>query len=154
MKKSLIICTIFLLFGISSFAQIGVGIGSHGLNFRTNPDKNLGIILRTGFGFSGEPFETYFRPEAAFIKRHHYSEKTKLYAGFGVSGEFLFAIDQLGLGYGLLLPIGLEYFPLSSNKISISVESGLNFLSIGKPDRIFGNYGLIELTFYLDHHPD
>ncbi|MEA1877395.1 MAG: hypothetical protein U9N86_11070 [Bacteroidota bacterium] len=155
MKRLLFFSSFLLLvFSSSAFSQIGVGIGSHGLNIRTNPDARTGIILRTGFGLTANPLETYVRPEAAWIKRHHYSEKAKLYAGLGISSEMRLSMRSMEFGYGLMIPIGVELFPMDSKKLSISLETGLSFLEIGNTNANFGNYGLLEITFYLDHHPD
>jgi len=142
------------MFTGSGIAQIGIGLGSHGLNVRTNPDSKHGLIIRTGFGFTADPFETFFRPEAAWIKRHHYSDKTKLYAGLGAAGEVIFSVSELHLAYGFIIPVGLELFPLENKRLSVSLETGLSFLDIGQTDSQFGNYGLLEITFYLDHHHD
>lgn len=155
MKKIILLSvSIFLFISSSLFSQIGVGLGSHGLNIRTNPEAKSGLIIRTGFGFTTDPLETFIRPEVAWIKRHHYSEKTKLYAGFGASSEMRLSAASLNYGYGLMIPVGLELFPLSDNKLSLSIETGLSYNEIGHPEAKFGSYGLIEITFYLDHHPD
>jgi len=155
MKKILLLFSLlFLTFSSSVFSQIGVGIGSHGLNIRTNPAARTGIILRTGFGFTANPLETYVRPEAAWIKRHHYSDKAKLYAGLGISSEMRLSISSMEFGYGLMIPVGVELFPMGSKQLSLSLETGISFLEIGNTDANLGNYGLLEITFYLDHHPD
>ena len=80
MKTIKIKLPVILLFALSinGFSQVGIGIGSHGFNLRTDPDARTGFIIRSGFGFTLTPWETYFKPEVAFIKRHHYSQKTKL----------------------------------------------------------------------------
>jgi len=140
----------FVALSTSSFAQIGVGIGSHGLNIKTNPDAKTGLIVRTGFGIHSNPLTTFIRPEAAFVKRHHYSEKTKLYAGVGVASEMRLGISELAMGYGIMVPIGLELFPTESRKLSVSLETGISFLSASYADTKFGNYGLIEISFYLN----
>ena len=155
MKRLVSIFAFILVFSSSSvIAQIGIGIGSNGLNIRTNPEAKSGIILRTGFGFNANPLETYIRPEAMWVKRHHYSEKTILYAGLGANSELRMSMNALDYGYGLMIPVGLELFPLDSKKLSVSLETGLNFLEIGHTNAHFGNYGLLEITFYLDHEPD
>lgn len=155
MKKLLLLSTVILfVFQTPSFSQIGIGLGSHGLNIKTNPDARTGLILRTGFGFSGTPMESFVRPEAAYVKRHHYSEKTILYAGLGASGEMRMNLHEIEIGYGLLIPVGLELFPMGTKKLSLSLETGLNFLDIGRDEAHFGNYGLLEITFYLNNRED
>jgi len=150
MKRILLLFAIITGLGAADVsAQIGVGLGSHGLNIRTDPQSKHGIIVRTGFGFDGNPFESYFRPEAALIRRHHYSDKTKLYAGLGASGEMRLSLSEVNFSYGLMIPIGLELFPLDSKNLSISLETGISFLEIGLPESKLGNYGLIEISFYL-----
>ncbi len=153
-KLVLLISCLFLLITTSAFSQIGVGIGSHGLNIRTNPVARTGIILRTGFGFDANPLETYLLPEVVLIRRHHYSDKTMLYAGLGINSEMRMSISSMDYGYGLMIPVGVELFPLDNKKLSLSLETGLNFKQIGLPESEFGHYGLLEITFYLDHHSD
>ena len=153
-KLALIFIIAFVTVTASSFAQIGVGIGSHGLNIKTNPDARTGLIIRTGFGIHSNPLTTYIRPEAAWVKRHHYSDKTKLYAGIGVASEMRLGINELAMGYGVIIPIGLELFPTESRKLSVSLETGLNFLTAGYTDTKFGNYGLIEISFYLQNQEE
>ena len=148
-KLALALFIAFVALSTSSSAQIGVGIGSHGLSIKTNPDAKTGLIIRTGFGIHSNPLTTYIRPEAAWIKRHHYSEKTKLYAGIGIASEMRLGISELAMGYGVMVPIGLELFPTESKKLSVSLETGINFMSASYADTKFGNYGLIEISFYL-----
>jgi hypothetical protein len=143
--------SLFLLITAFTYtsAQIGVGIGSHGLNLKTNPDAKTGIIVRTGFGVYADPLQTYIHPEAAWVKRHHYSAKTKLYAGIGANSEVKLGFDYFSVEYGMFVPVGLELFPTDSRKLSVTFETGLNLAPFGFGDKRFENYGLIEITFYL-----
>lgn len=147
--KSHLTILLFLFMSLSAFSQVGIGIGSNGLNIRTNPDARTGFIIRTGFGIHSVPIQTYLKPEVAWIKRHHYSERTTLYAGLGVSGEMNIGLREMSIGYGALIPVGLELFPLDTKNLSVSLETGLNFMGIGYDEAHFGNYGLLEITFYL-----
>lgn len=150
MKRFIILSFIISLAIMPSLAQTGIGIGSHGINFRTNPQAKNGVIVRTGFGFSGADFQAFFNPEAAWIRRHHYSGRTKLYAGIGATGRFSLSFEELSFGYGLMVPVGLELFPIAENqRISVSLETGLHFIDHNNNDSFLGNYGLIEFTFYL-----
>ena len=151
MKRTILSISILLTLALSAgFAQLGLGIGSHGLNIRTNPDARTGIIIRTGFGVHVNPLHAFIKPEAMWVKRHHYSDRTKLYAGLGVTGVMRIGVQQLAAGYGMIIPVGLELFPLDTRKMSVSIETGLDFLNADYTDRRFGNYGLIEITFYLN----
>ncbi len=133
-----------------SFDIGGVGLGSRGVNFRSDPDTRYGLLIRSGFGFAGSPFDYYFNPEAAFVKRHHYSTRTKLYAGAGVASSFRLTDDEFSIAYGLLVPVGLELFPIPGNhRLSVSLETGLNYLQSKDVKSTFGHYGLIEFTWYL-----
>lgn len=142
---------LFLFMASASYSQIGLGIGSHGFNIKSNPNDRTGFIIRTDFGFALNPMETYIKPEAAWIKRHHYSEKTKLYAGLGISGEARLGIEGAWASYGAMIPVGLELFPMDDQRMSVTFETGLNYFGIGHSEAHFGNYGLIEITFYINH---
>lgn len=154
MKKSTLILSLLVFLSLGSFAQVGIGIGSHGFNIKTNPDARTGLIIRSAFGIQANPVQTYIRSEAAWVKRHHYSEKTKLYAGLGISSEMRLGTNGMMVGYGALIPVGLELFPLDNKKLSLTLETGINYLDIWGDETHFGNYGLIEITFYLSNHPD
>lgn len=151
MKVKTLQLALFLLIlaPATAFSQVGIGIGSNGLNVKTNPDARKGIIIRTGFGFSVSPWETFVHPEVAWIKRHHYSEKTKLYAGLGVTGEARINLEEAWMGYGVMVPVGLELFPLDDKRVSLTLETGLKYYGIGLDEGGMRNYGLIEITFYL-----
>jgi len=128
----------------------GVGLGSRGVNFRSDPDTRYGLLIRSGFGFAGSPFDYHFNPEAAFVKRHHYSDRTKLYVGAGVASSFRMTDQEFSIAYGLFVPVGLELFPIAGNeRLSVSLETGLNYLQSKGVKSTFGHYGLIEFTWYL-----
>jgi hypothetical protein len=157
MKKIVTLLVFSLLFtSLQSFSQVGIGIGSRGMNVRTNPDARKGLIIRSGFSFSILPWSYHFEPEAAFIRRHHYSEHTQLYYGLGVAADYHFDNDEYTFGYGAFIPVGLEFFPFDHNpRISFSLETGLRLMTFGNyDDKRFDPYSLLEITFYLDDRGD
>jgi hypothetical protein len=155
MKKNVTLLAIALLFtGVTAFAQLGAGISSHGFSIRTNPDGNSGWLLRSGFGFDFSPYYSYLSPEVAYIRRHHFTHRSSLYAGIGVKSQLEIDYDDIDLHTGLIIPVGLELFPIRHNdRFSVSLESGLKSREFDNNDyhHRWGmrRYGLVELTFYL-----
>jgi len=153
MKKAVTFLVVILMAsGLQSFSQTGIGIGSRGLNVRTDPDSKYGLIVRSGFAFSILPLRTYIETEAAFVRRYHFTERTQIYGGIGIASKFSYRRDELTFGYGGFIPVGLEYFPFRHHpNFSLSFESGYRFLSFGNfDDHRFNHYGLVEVTFYLN----
>jgi len=97
----------------------GVGLGSRGVNFRSDPDTRYGLLIRSGFGA-------------------------------GVASSFRMTDQEFSIAYGLFVPVGLELFPIAGNeRLSVSLETGLNYLQSKGVKSTFGHYGLIEFTWYL-----
>jgi hypothetical protein len=146
MKK--LFLSLFLL--ITSFtltyAQIGLGIGSSGFNLKTSPDKTLGLIARSNFIIANNSF---FIPEINGIKRLVNEEKTKLYLGVGLGSVIGFeSFDNINSIFAKV-PVGIEYFPFESKRISLTAETGLNF-SFAEHNNSLGFLGILEITFYLN----
>ncbi len=126
-------------------AQVGLGIGSSGFNLKTSPDKNLGLIVRTNFFISNR---SLLNPEINGIKRLVNEEKTKLYLGMGVGGVIGFeSFDNINSVFAKI-PVGIEYFPFESKRISLTAETGLDF-SFAENNNSLGFLSILEITFYL-----
>lgn len=145
MKK--IIFSFALLLGSlnTASAQIGLGIGSSGFNLKTSPNKNLGLIARTYFFVSNR---SLLNPEINGIKRLVNEDKTKLYMGVGVGGVIGFeSFDNINSIF-VKIPVGIEYFPFESKRISLTAETGLDF-TFAENNNSLGFLSILEITFYL-----
>jgi len=143
----------------SCFGQIGLGLGSQGLLFKTAPDSRYSFTARAGFQLGAQ---TVFRPQISFTGRMVNEVKAKLYAGVGAGFSLLAEDDpntfaQDTYQYFLLYaPLGFEFFPFQSKLFSVTVETGLDFFI---SDNRVGNQGylkqrgLVELTFYFSKKP-
>ncbi len=128
-----------------SYALIGLGIGSSGFNLKTSPEKDLGLIVRTNFLIANN---SLFIPEINGIRRIINEDKTKLYLGVGVGSVIRFeSFDNINSIFAKL-PVGIEYFPFESKRISLTAETGLNF-SFAENNNSLGILSILEITFYL-----
>lgn len=146
MKKLFLVLFLFVASFTLTYAQIGLGIGSSGFNLKTSPDKTLGLIVRTNFIIANNSF---FNPEINGIKRLVNEEKTKLYLGVGLGSIIGFeSFDNINSVF-VKLPVGIEYFPFESKRISLTAETGLDF-SFAENNNSLGFLSIIEITFYLN----
>jgi hypothetical protein len=143
MKKLFI--TLFAIGMLStSFAQWGLGIGTSGLNLKTNPDKTFGLIFRQNASISGDVWR--FSSELNGVVRLVNKSDIKFHLGLGGGIDYGKVENKFSGNYFVKFPVGLEYF--MSDRWSISVESGFSyFLS----QKFFSRgLGLFEITYYFD----
>jgi hypothetical protein len=144
MKK--ILLAIFTFGMIStSMAQMGVGIGTAGLNIKSDPDKTFALLFRQNASFGNEQWR--FSSELNGVAHLVNKSDIKFYIGLGGGLDFgkNAGSNKIEGNTYIKFPVGLEYF--LSDRWSIAVESGFSYFLTQK---LFGRgLGLFELTYYF-----
>ncbi len=142
MKKYLFTMLLIVALATARQAQIGLGMGSSGINVKTSAENDLRFIGRLDFFIGGFSRVT---PEINLV--HQFVNESQINAYFGgklgaVIGDG-FDEDFINIG----VPLGIEFFPLEGKKLSVAVESGL--LLQASEDIFLYIPSIVEFTFYL-----
>lgn len=138
MKHVFTLLVAAFLISTTSQAQVAVGIGTAGVNVKSNPDKTLGLIFRQDFGL------TYPNFNSELNARVNLTNKSDIKFYFGVGGGINYGGDAGSYTY-VRMPIGLEYF--ASDRFSVTVESGFSYFLTSQ---VFGiGTGLFEISYYF-----
>ena len=126
----------------TSKAQVGLGVGTSGINVKSNPDKALGLIFRQDFGLTYRGFNSELNG------RINVTNKSDVKFYFGVGGGINYydgGNNKLTYNTYVKMPIGLEYFP--SDRFSVAVESGFSYFLTSEFFNI--GTGLVEFSYYF-----
>lgn len=150
----------FLSFSFIASAQSGIGIGSKGINFKTNPEKKVRMIarLRPGATIGSGNLDLYIQPGVNVVKHFLTNDQIKPYIGIGVAAYIRVESSNnttiISPSYNAFLPVlGVEWFPGKDNQfVSVASEFALDLRTNEKFNSLSistnGNL-LLEITFYL-----
>ncbi len=139
--------TFLLMAGVAAScqAQIGLGLGSGGINIKSSVENKLRIIGRANFFFSDL---SQFSPSLHVVSQFVNESQIKAYFGGGIGADIRFSEFDEHTIVHIKAPLGVEFFPLEGKNISVTVESGLVF-STGEDLNNLYIPAIFEFTFYL-----
>lgn len=134
--------------------NIGIGIGTEGVAFKTYNDKALSYIGRIGLGagYSLESYDLSLKTSQNLAINFLRSEDYRMYFGLGFDffyrQNFRANDDVLNALIEFHAPVGIELFPFEKKNLSLAVESTLTF---SRSATLTENIrGLIELSYYFN----
>ncbi|MGB3781000.1 MAG: hypothetical protein WA960_21735 [Tunicatimonas sp.] len=144
MKQSLVI---FALLFSASFAHgqsVGLGIGSGGIVFKSNPNNDwrfagrFDLQLASGFGL--------IQPSLMVARQVVNEDKAKFYVGGEIGARIITEFESTQVLFRI--PLGVEYFPFENVPISATVEGSPYFL-FEEENTVFLLSSLLEITYYF-----
>lgn len=149
-----IFCLVALLFSISfcSAQKVGIGMGTAGVNFKSGSIKNVKLIGRINPLLTDRPLKATIINGSLVVGYALLEEAAGLvYLGAGVGTA---TTENAGLikenKWYVNLPAGIEFFPFSAKRLSLTAEMGpcLDIDSAADTHR-FSFKGLFEFSYYL-----
>jgi hypothetical protein len=147
MKKSLFFFFCWLSLAPLTFAQVGLGVGSNGLNFKTSAQSRYFFLAR-GYVLTFAEGNPVGSASVGLMHRFLREEKARMYYGATIGTSFGNGNSELGQTQRFTIPFGVEYLPFESRLISLSLEGGPSAF------RVAETYGLtlgwnVEFTYYF-----
>ncbi|MCU0451129.1 MAG: hypothetical protein MUC97_15035 [Bernardetiaceae bacterium] len=145
------LCLLVLLFLASTQlaqAQVGLGLGLEGLNFKSSAQARHVFMARGRLAINSSDLVGFV--EAGWFYRAIKEEKARLYLGASFGSTFGAENSETGNVRQFSMPVGVEYFPFTTRVIGLNLEAGPRiFFDKYMEPMYLGIGGTIEFTYYF-----